>query len=101
MVRSQRISQSSRGDDPLQLIAAIQPLRRYADPVAIIKHGAADVLAGPAALDLIAIAPIQPVLGAKGSEEVLREPGASGLSTVHAKGGKAGSSSDSSVTSEI
>lgn len=75
MVRSQRISQSSRGDDPLQLIGAIQPPRRYADPVALIKHGAADVLAGPAALNLIAIAPIQPVLGARGSEEVLREPG--------------------------
>jgi hypothetical protein len=75
MVRSQRISQSSRGDDPLQLIAAIQPPCLYADPVAIIKHGAADVLAGPAALNLIAIAPIQPVLGARGSEEVLREPG--------------------------
>ena len=29
----------------------------------------------PAALNLIAIAPIQPVLGARGSEEVLREPG--------------------------
>src|SRR4051794_14578401 len=47
MVRSQRISQSSRGDDPLQLIAAIQPPCLYADPVALIKRGAADVLAGP------------------------------------------------------
>jgi hypothetical protein len=72
------------------LTSSLKPLSQAAlaaaAPGTALEHGAANLLACLAVVDLIAVADIQPILGAKGPEGVPYEPGEGGRRKVRVKG---------------